>query len=66
MSKRRIQLRVRMNGLKRWAKLVNDQIKDEMKRPLPNALRLRALKARRLKLKDNLRRISKWPATPAE
>ncbi|WP_425516541.1 DUF465 domain-containing protein [Pseudohalocynthiibacter aestuariivivens] len=55
-----------MNGLKRWAKLVNDQIKDEMKRPLPNALRLRALKARRLKLKDNLRRISKWPATPAE
>ncbi len=50
----RIPFAARHEALKRKIASLNAQVGDEMKRPLPDWLRVRALKATRLKAKDRI------------
>lgn len=51
--------------LHRTKSTLDDAIGEELRRPRPDSLHLRALKTRKLRVKDGLATLLRGPATPA-
>lgn len=51
------KLRDRLTSLVRKRANLNDRIKDELQRPAPDSIRLRAMKRLRVRIKDQLNMV---------